>query len=200
MTLDARSSLTTVALTVGAALGRHGIEAVLTGGACASVHTRGKYQSRDMDFIVTSVTTQAQLDRAMASVGFRRTGDRYVHPRVVFYVEFPRGPLAIGNDYQVKPVTRRTRAGTASTLSPTDSCRDRLAAFYHWNDRQSLEVAVQIALECRVSHARIERWSATEGFPRLYEEFRAEIARRRRSRRRRSRRRPSLARARRRAV
>ena len=127
MTLTPRSSLGAVALTVGDALRRHGIRAVLTGGACASLHTRGRCQSRDMDFIVAGVVTQARLDAAMASVGFARKGDRYVHPRVEFYVEFPRGPLAIGGDYQIKPVERRGEARArldplGYRLEPGSSC------------------------------------------------------------------------------
>lgn len=173
-------------MAVGTALARHGIRAVLTGGACASLHTAGQYQSVDMDFVVTGSTTQAALDEALKSVGFARRGDRYVHPRVRFYVEFPRGPLAIGNDYRIDPVRRRGPGPGLLALSPTDSCRDRLAAFYHWNDRQSLGVAVAIALARRIDTGRVRRWSAAEGFTDRFEEFRAEVrrARARRSRRR----------------
>lgn len=97
---------------------------------------------------------------------------------VCSYVEFPRGPLAIGDDYQIVPVTRSTAAGRALVLSATDSCRDRLAAFYHWNDRQSLDVAVSIARRNRIDLARVRRWSAREGFTDRFVEFRAELARR----------------------
>ena len=69
MRIGSRSSLATVAVAVGDALRRHGIRAVLTGGACASLYTRGAYQSRDMDFIVVGPVTQPGLDHAMASVG-----------------------------------------------------------------------------------------------------------------------------------
>jgi hypothetical protein len=173
-----------VALAVGDALRRHGIRAVLTGGACASLHTRGRYQSSDMDFILVGSTTQARLDGAMASVGFTRKGDRYVHPRVRFYVEFPRGPLAIGADYRIRPVERRDRRGRALILSATDSCRDRLAAFYHWNDRSSLGVAIAIALRNRVRLAAVRHWSVDEGFPDRFAEFVTEVRRARRARRR----------------
>ncbi|MBI2199353.1 MAG: hypothetical protein HYU42_12270 [Candidatus Rokubacteria bacterium] len=186
MILTTRSSLGAVALAVGGALRRHGIPAVLTGGACASLHTRGAYQSRDMDFILVGATTQARLDTAMASVGFARKGDRYVHPRVVFYVEFPRGPLAIGSDYRIAPVERRGRHGRALILSATDSCRDRLAAFYHWNDRSSLDVAVAIALRSPVRLATVRRWSIAEGFTAGFAEFLREVRRTRVGRRRRS--------------
>ncbi len=132
-----------------------------------------------MDFVVVGAITQSGLDDAMASVGFRRNADRYVHAHVPFYVEFPRGPLAIGDDYQIAPTTRSTSFGRALTLSATDSCRDRLAAFYHWNDRQSLDVAVSIARRNRVDLARIRRWSAREGFADRFVEFLAELRRRR---------------------
>lgn len=175
MRLDERSKLATVALAVGTALGRHGIRAVLTGGACASLYSGGKYQSRDMDFVLTGPASQAQLDTAMGSIGFSRKGDRYIHPRVSFYVEFPRGPLAIGNDHAIRPVVRSGRGSQALTLSATDSCRDRLAGFYHWNDRQSLRVAAWIALVQPIDLARIRRWSAGEGFAARFDEFLREV-------------------------
>ncbi|HEY3067927.1 MAG TPA: hypothetical protein VGL09_19225 [Methylomirabilota bacterium] len=178
--LNRRSRLPTVAAAVGAALARHQIRAVLTGGACASLHTRGRYLSRDMDFILIGTTTQLRLDDALASVGFVRVRDRYVHPDVPFYVEFPRGPLAIGDDYRIRPLVRRYGRGRWLLLSATDSCRDRLAAFYHWNDHQSLRVAVEIALAQRVNLRVIRQWSAAEGFPDRLEEFLGEVRRRRR--------------------
>ena len=48
-------------------------------------------------------------------------------------------------------------------LSATDSCRDRLAAFYHWSDRQSLLDAVEIARIRSVNLRKIREWSTQEG-------------------------------------
>lgn len=175
-----RASLAAVAVTVGDALRRHGIRAVLTGGACASLYTRGAYQSVDVDFIVSGPVTREALDAAMASVGFRRRRDRYVHPRLRFYVEFPRGPLAVGGDFRIRPVEHPHGRARTLALSATDSCRDRLAAFYHWGDRQSLQVAVAIARRNRIDLAAIRRWSAREGAEGLFEEFMADLARARR--------------------
>jgi len=73
----------------------------------------------------------AQLDRAMAGIGFKRAGNQYEHPSAPFFVEFPAGPLGIGGDLQVRPVERTIKGTIVSTLSAADSCRDRLAAFYH---------------------------------------------------------------------
>ena len=63
------------------------------------------------------------------------------------------------------------------TLSATDSCRDRLAAFYHWKDRQALAAAVAIAIRHRVRLTRIRLWSVEEGEPKAFEVFHAELAR-----------------------
>jgi hypothetical protein len=184
--LSRRSSLPVVAIAVGDALRRHGIRAVLTGGACASVHCGGQSQSLDVDFVLSGTVTQEALDAAMRSVGFRRHRDRYVHAVIPYFVEFPSGPLAVGGDFRVRPVERRLRAARTLVLSPTDSCRDRLAAFYHWRDRQSLRTAVAIALGNRVSHALIQSWSAKEGNAEGFEEFVRELRRARTERRRRA--------------
>lgn len=136
-------------MVVGDALRRAGIHAVLTGGAYL----------------------------AMEAIGFARRGDRYVHRQVRFYVEFPRGPLAIGNDYRIRPVERKTAYARTLILSATDSCRDRLAAFYHWGDRQSLRVAVRIATANKVSLAKIRRWSIDEGAREAFNHFADELNR-----------------------
>ena len=93
------------------------------------LHTGGAYVSKDADFVVRGAVRQAALDSALGEIGFERQGDRYVHPRVSFYVEFPPGPLAIGSDLDIHPIEVDRGAGPALVLSPTDSCRDRLAAF-----------------------------------------------------------------------
>jgi len=123
------------------------------------------------------------MDTAMESIGFARKRDRYIHRRARFYVEFPRGPLAVGREYRIRPVARRTRHGRILMLSATDSCRDRLAAFYHWRDRQSLTVATWIATRNRVDLQALKRWSAAEGAESEFAEFVAETRRARRRRR-----------------
>lgn len=151
MTITRRSSLAAVAATVGEALREAGIDAVLTGGACATIHSGGAYQSQDLDFVVRTPVERTVLDAAMRSVGFERDGNRYVHPRTSFFVEFPPGPLGIGDDLEVTPVAIAIGKGSVLGLSPTDACRDRLAA--------------------------INRWSRREGHLAEFEEFRQELAR-----------------------
>jgi hypothetical protein len=176
--ITARTSLRSVAIAVGRALADHGIRAVLTGGACASIHSNGSYVSEDVDFVLEGRVQLARLDQAMASVGFEREANRYVHPLTSFWVEFPRGPLALGADLDVTPVLLDGRKARVLALSPSDSCRDRLAAFYHWNDRQSLDVAVKIAARHPVDLVGIRRWSEGEGQLARFGEFLRERARR----------------------
>lgn len=177
MRLTTRSSLADVAVSVGDALRRAGIRAVLTGGACAHVYSGGVYLSRDADFVLGTPCTRVELDRALATVGFKRDRDRYVHKLVPYFVEFPRGPLGIGEDVRIRPVWRAWRTARTLALSATDSCRDRLAAYYHWNDRQSLAAAVAIAGRHRIAFAKVRDWSRREGHLSEYAVFLAELRR-----------------------
>jgi hypothetical protein len=175
VTLRETSGLREVSVTVGDALRRQGISAVLTGGACASIYGAGRYSSIDADFVLGTTVKRDALDAVMASLGFRRDGDCYIHPRVRFFVEFPKGPLGIGDDHRISPVVLAFGKRRTLALSPTDSCRDRLAAFYHWKDRQSLAMAVEIALHRRVMWVVIEAWSEREGFSLEFEAFRRRV-------------------------
>jgi hypothetical protein len=175
--LGARSSLADVAVAVGDALRRAGIRAVLTGGACANLYSGGAYQSLDADFVLSGPCTTEDLDGALKTLGFERERDRYVHRLVSFFVEFPRGPLGIGEDFRIRPVWWNRRAARTLALSATDACRDRLAAFYHWNDRQSLAAAVAITVRNRVALGKVRNWSRGEGHLEGYTKFLAEMAR-----------------------
>jgi len=156
-------------------LTRRGIRAVLTGGACVAIYT-GTYVSNDADFVLQGNVRQRALDKALRELGFERHGDRYDHPETPFFVEFPPGPLSIGEDLAIRPVELHVAEDGSAVLalSPTDSCRDRLAAFYHWDDRQALRVAVEIARKHEVDFHIIKVWSVGEGMSDKYDEFQRE--------------------------
>jgi hypothetical protein len=41
--------------------------------------------------------------------------------------------------------------------------KDRLAAYYFWNDQQSLAQAILVAKSARINMSEIKRWSQTTG-------------------------------------
>ncbi|HQX80745.1 MAG TPA: hypothetical protein PKW63_03255 [Vicinamibacterales bacterium] len=176
MALSRHSTLRHVIQAVSSSLRRHRVQAVLTGGACASLHSKGDYLSHDLDYIIRNNVSRNQVDQAMRAVGFTRAGAEYRHADVEFFVEFPKGPVAIGDDDLVEPVEIRVGSVKVLTLSATDSCRDRLSAFYHWNDLQSLRVAAAIANRRPVNIEAIRAWSIKEGRATEFRQFEREIA------------------------
>lgn len=65
----------------------------------------------------------------------------------------------------------KTRFGDIILLTPTDSVKDRLAAYYHWNDPQALEQALLIARSQKIRLREIKRWSEKEGQKEKYNAF-----------------------------
>jgi hypothetical protein len=168
--ISASTSVEDLAALVCATLERHGIHAVLTGGAVVSIYTRNAYQSYDLDFVVRGLGKDVRA--AMESLGFaKRSGRHFEHPRTEYYVEFPSGPLAIGNAPVVTTAVRKTAKGVLRLLTPTDCVMDRLAAFYHWNDSQGLEQAVAVGRRQRIDLDRIRRWSRREGMESKFAAF-----------------------------
>ena len=60
---------------------------------------------------------------------------------------------------------------TLRLLSPTQCVMDRLAAYYHWNDRQSLEQALLVAENHPIKLNEVKKWSKNEGETSKFQEF-----------------------------
>jgi hypothetical protein len=61
--------------------------------------------------------------------------------------------------------------GYITLLTPTDSVKDRLAAYYHWNDPQALEQALMLAKAQKINLKEVKRWSEKEGHKEKYNVF-----------------------------
>ncbi len=140
-----------------------GIIATLTGGACVAIWSAGKYVSRDLDFIEEGPVSRRKVKAAMTGIGFKEKDRYFVHPETEFYVEFPTGPLTVGDERVHDVEIRNTGAGYLRLLTPTDCVKDRLAAFFHWDDKMALEQALLVAREQPVDVADLRRWASTEG-------------------------------------
>jgi hypothetical protein len=160
--IEPTSSLTDIAFAVCTSLDRSGFRAVLTGGSAATFYAPDAYQSGDLDFVITLRGTGGES--ALTSLGFVRKGDFYRHPRSHFLLEFPNGPLAVGDDPIKSWSTVRRGDELLYVLSPTDSCRDRLASFLFWNDFNGLDqaTAVFFARPSEVDLNLIEDWCRRE--------------------------------------
>jgi hypothetical protein len=99
----------------------------------------------------------------MLEIGFTEEGKFFKNPESGWFIEFPKGPLAIGDEPIVNIDEIALITGHLKILSATDSVKDRLSAFYHWGDEQCLQQAVLIRHNSVVDLTEIERWSENEG-------------------------------------
>lgn len=151
-------------------LEKHGVSCVLVGGACVSIYTNERHASRDLDFI--SPYSHELISKALTEIGFQPEGKLFTHPNSELYVEFPSGPVAIGDQIPVKPEGKlKVKDTVINMYSPTQCVMDRLAAWFHWNDRRSLIHALWVCEKHPVSLSKIKRWAKTEGEPEKLEQF-----------------------------
>jgi len=152
-----------------------GIEVVLSGGACVSIYSQNRYLSYDLDFVLLESMGRRRLKAAMLPLGFKDEGRYFRHPDTPFLVEFLSPPLSVGQEPVREILDMRRGKATLRLLSQTDCVKDRLAAFYHWNDRQSLDQAILVCRDAEVDLAEVERWSIAEGMKSGFRFFKKEL-------------------------
>jgi hypothetical protein len=140
-----------------------GITTTLTGGACVAIWSEGKYVSRDLDFIEEGPVPRRQIKNALTKINFQEKDRYFIHPETEFYVEFPTGPLTVGDERVHEVETLNTRAGRLRLLTPTDCVKDRLAAFFYWNDTMAFEQALLVARSQPIDISDLRRWAKAEG-------------------------------------
>ena len=108
-------------------------------------------------------------------IGFKPDKSRYFkHPDCKhLYLEFPSGPVELGEEYPVTPDEILVEGRTLRLLSPTDCVKDRMAAYIHWSSRAGFNQAL---LVCRRQYARVDfekvaAWCQREGGGAAYEEL-----------------------------
>lgn len=149
----------------------HGVKVTLTGGACVTIYSDNRYQSFDLDFIEEMPAGRKRLKDILAVIGFMEERRYFRHPETEFFLEFPPGPLSVGSEPMKEIVNKNFSTGTLRMISPTDCVKDRLAAFYHWEDRQSLEQALMVARAQEIDFLEIRRWAEREGDSGKFEIF-----------------------------
>lgn len=140
-----------------------GIEVILSGGAAVAIHSNNKYVSKDLDLINIYGVNRRKIRDTMNVMGFYEEGRYFRHSDSDYFVEFPPGPLAIGEEPVKQIVEKKLSTGILKVISPTDCVKDRLAAYYHWGDQQSLLQASLVARQNSIDTDEIRRWSLAEG-------------------------------------
>ena len=161
------------------ALEKEGIETVLSGGCCVELYSQGRYTSDDIDLVDRFNGGHRRIREVMERLGFREYEMKryFVHEETKYFIEFPRGPLGVG-DAPVNEIARReTCTGTLRLLTPTDCIKDRLAAYYHWDDIQALMQAVWVAEANSFDLDELETWSEKEGASDRFSHFLSHITR-----------------------
>jgi hypothetical protein len=154
-------------------LKKEGLQATLSGGACAEIYSNNTYVTGDLDFVVNFMWPENDkiIQRVMSTLGFTKNGRIYINKLVAYSVEFPPGPLGIGEEYAIKPVEMKLKTGNLTLLSPTDSVKDRLVGYFYGNDQQCLEQAVMICQMNEVKMSNIREWAKNEGQAEKFQEF-----------------------------
>ena len=181
--ITASTTIEELAAIVSTTLEAAGISAVLSGGAVVSIYTNNEYESSDLDFVSSEGTRR--IAEVIGPLGFRKEGRMFSHPRTRLFVEFPAGPLAIGDQLirATEVAEKRTKAGTIRLLTPTQCVMDRLAAYFHWNDLQSLDQALMVALSQPISLGKLDAWAKREGETDKLRKFKQELVARKRRKR-----------------
>jgi len=60
-------------------------------------------------------------------------------------------------------------------LTATDCIKDRLSAYYHWDDPQSLDQAIWVACANEFDMKSIEAWSLNEGMDEKFMAFKEKL-------------------------
>lgn len=152
-------------------LRKEGIKVVLSGGASVAIYSKDLYVSKDLDFIGQFILDRKKIDGVMNKLGFNQWGKYYSHSDTPYFVEFISGPPYVGQEPIDDINELSLSTGTIRIISPTDSVKDRLAAYFHWGDRQGLAQAVLVAKTNSIDLESVKAWSIREGKEKEYKDF-----------------------------
>lgn len=156
-----------------------GISSVLVGGAVVSIYSEGIYRSGDLD-VVPDDFRRSKIPAVLESIGFQSTkGRHFRHPECDhLFVEFPPGPVELGEESPVVPDEITVEGQILQVLSPTDCVKDRLASFIHWGTRSCFDQAVLVCemQKHRVDLANVKAWCDKEGGAAAFEKLRLRLS------------------------
>lgn len=147
------------------------IAVVLSGGASVAIYSNHKYVSKDIDFVDRYFLDHKVVREVMEDLGFERVGKHYHHPDSEYYIDFVSGPPSVGKEPISEIIELTLGTGSVRIISPADCVKDRLAAYFYFNDRQGLEQALLVAGKNDIDLDAIKMWASDEGEIEKFKEF-----------------------------
>ena len=112
----------------------------------------------DVDF-ATYVELQS-IEKVLNQYGFKRLGRCFTHKDCSYIIDFVNPPIAIGHEAIKEFNILEDGNCVLKLLTPTDCVKDRLASFFHWDDKQVLLVAEHYPIAIK----NLKRWAKLEGY------------------------------------
>jgi hypothetical protein len=162
-------SISDLAALINTKFAEHNMKTILVGGACVTIYSNNRYQSYDLDFV--TFETKGKIKRVLLELGFELREKYFARSDCPYFIEFVSPPVAVGEELVHQFKTLHTPLGQVELLTPTDCVKDRLASFFHWQDRQALEQAVMVFQDQKIDLQEIKNWAKTENQLDKFEEF-----------------------------
>lgn len=175
----ARMSLAELVAYIQAHLAEVGIATTMSGGSCVTIWSANAYRSDDIDLIPEGIGQRTRIRAVMLDLGFSEHSRYFTHPDTRLFIEFPSGPLTVGEERPREIREVPTATGTMRLLSPTDCIKDRLTWWFHSGDLQCLEQAVSVAAASKIDVKELTRWAGGEGKAAEFAEIAPRLRRRR---------------------
>lgn len=141
------------------------------GGLAVEIYSENLYLTKDIDLVNTNYTKPKALHSAMAELGVVKQGRIYCNPSTAITVEFPPAPLSVGDSPVSEVETLPCGDGEVTILSAVDIVKDRIAAYIHWRDTQSLVQALAVMLKHVIEPAAVREFCLHEGTQQQYHEL-----------------------------
>jgi hypothetical protein len=132
--------------------------------------------SVDLDYV--TYEELGKVEKSLKKIGFVKNGKWFEHPECKLYIDSVTEPVAIGHEIIRNFEEMDTKFGIFKLLTASDCVKDRLSSFYHWEDRQSLDQAIDVCLDHRIDMKKVMDWSKKEGFEKQFALFKAELEKR----------------------
>ncbi|WP_373004172.1 hypothetical protein [Sulfurimonas sp.] len=159
-------------------LEKEGVDVALSGEACMEIYSK-KFASYDIDLIERYSTQHKTIMKVMEKLGFEQDRGKYFkHKNNQYMVEFPTGPVTVGDEFVKEFATIETEFGLLRLLSVTDCIKDRLSAFVYHFDEECLYQAVDVALNNKIDYENLDKWVTNEAgnsMQKGYDRFTKEI-------------------------